>query len=171
MAYTTISSTAIQVGKPVTADLWSTVKDDLDDHETRILSVEAATNKIVVFNFPVLNATSSATFTGLTYWRAPSAFTLTDAKIIIYEKGSLTGSIEFDVKTNSSVDNTGMTSVFTTKPKLVLASVSDYAESTNAVFDATGQAIAAGEWLRLDMTILPGGGVCGKFNVYLIGEP
>lgn len=170
MAFTPINSTAIQVGKPVTSDLFTTIKDNFDDHETRIAGQESGNARVVVFNFPVLNGTSSSTLTGLTYFRVPYDFTLTEARIIIYEKGSLGGEIEFDIKKNTSLDDTGMTSVFTTLPKLTLASVSDYAESSNAVFDAGEQAVVEGEFLRLDMTELPTSGIMGKWYIYLAGE-
>jgi len=170
MAYSAITSTEIQVGKPVTENLFTKVKDNFISHEDRLVLLEAANSKIIVFDFPVLNAASATTFTGITYYRVPFAFTLTNCKVIIYEKGSLGGTLEIDVKKNTSLDDTGMTSVFTTKPKITYASASDYDESSNAVFDAGEQDVVEGDYLRLDVTSLPTGGVIGKFNVYLIGE-
>lgn len=170
MAYSAITSTEVQVGKPVTSSLFTKVKDNFDDHESRILAVEAVTSQVVIFNFPILTAVTASTLTGVTYWRCPFDVTLTDCKVVAYEIGSLTGDLELDVKKNTSPDSTGMTSVFTTQPSLDYGTASDYDESSNAVFDASEQDVSAGEWLRLDITSLPSGGVVGKFNVYLVGE-
>jgi len=170
MAYSAITSSEIQVGKPVTASLFTKVKDNFDSHETRVLALEAINSKVIIWDFPVLNATSSSTFTGLVYWRAPFAFVLNDAKVIIYEKGSLGGTLEIDILKNTSLNPTGMTSVFTTQPSIALSGASDYDESTNAAFDGGQQSVSEGDYLRLDVTSLPTGGVIGKFNVYLIGE-
>lgn len=48
MAFLTIPSSTIEAGDPVTQDLWSLTKDNLDDHETRIVSVEGGGNVVYV---------------------------------------------------------------------------------------------------------------------------
>lgn len=50
MAYTTIPTADIVVGKPVKKDLWQKTKDNLDDHESRISALASSANKIVVFD-------------------------------------------------------------------------------------------------------------------------
>lgn len=173
MAFTTIPDSIIQVGKSITRTLFKTyVKDSLDDLNTRLLDVEAAAGKIIVFDEIVLNAaslTDGGTVTGLDLFRAPNDFTLLDAKVFIFETGTLTGNLELDVKKASSSDFTSAVSVFTTKPKIDYSTANDYDESSNAVFDNTEKDILAGEYLRLDVSELPTGNI-GKFGVYLIGE-
>jgi hypothetical protein len=170
MAFTAITSTEVQVGKPVTSSIFTKVRENFDDHESRLQSLEAITSKVIIWDFPILNATSASSYTGLTYWRAPFSFTLNDAKVIIYEAGTLTGTLEIDILKNTSLDPSGMASVFTVLPSIDFATASDYDESTNATFDVGQQSVSAGDYLRLDVTSLPSGGVLGKFNVYLIGE-
>lgn len=170
MAFSTISSTVIQVGKAITGSLWTNVKDNFDDLDSRLTTVEGATNKIVVFDSTVVNASASTTLTGLAHYRAQAAFDLTDCKIGIFTKGSLTGTLQIDIKKSSTLDFTSSVSVFTTKPSLAWASISNYEESSNAVFDATNKTLAEGDWLRFDVTSMPASGVLGAFTLYLIGE-
>lgn len=172
MAFNSIPSSLIQVGKAITRTLFSTyVKDNLDDHESRLASLEGTAGKIVIFDELISNATSFSTLTGLAMYRAASDYTLTDCKIAIYTKGSLTGTLQIDIKVSSSTDFTSAVSVFTTKPSIAYAGASNYDESTNAVFDLTNKVISAGDYLRFDITSMPASGTLGKFNVYLIGEP
>lgn len=174
MAFTTIPLSLIAVGKSITRTLWSTyLKDSLDDLDTRLATLEGSVGKIIPFDEIVISAAtlaSGGTITGLGYWRAPSGFNLTGAKVYIFTKGSLTGNLEIDFQVSSSADFTSAVSVFTTKPKIVYSTASNYDESTNAVFDATAKIITEGEYLRFDVTELPTGGNISKFGIYLIGE-
>lgn len=174
MAFTTIPDSLIQVGKSITRTLWKTyVKDNLDDHEDRINAVEGSANKIVIWDEVVRNAatlSNGGTITGLDVYIAAANFTLIDAKVYIFEKGSLTGNLEIDFKKSSSSDFTSAVSVFTTKPKIDYSTASDYEESANTVFDNSTKDLAEGDYLRFDVTSMPGGGTLGKFGIILIGE-
>ena len=174
MAFNTIPSSIIAVGKAITNTLMSFyIKDSLDDLDSRMTVVEAAQGKVIPFDEIVYNASSfssGGTATGLAYWRSPSGFTMTDAKLYIFTKGSLTGNLELDVQVSSSSDFTSSVSIFTTKPKIVYSTASDYDESANVVFDLTNKVISEGEYLRLDLTALPSGGAVTKFGFYVIGE-
>lgn len=170
MAFTAISSTVIQVGKAIKAELLALIKSNEDDLDSRLASVEAVANKIVIFDDVVVNATASSTLTGLALWQATAAIDLTDSKIGIFLKGSLGGTLEIDIKKSSSLDFTSAVSVFTTKPKVTFSTASDYDESANAVFDNTSKLVASGDWLRLDVTSLPTGGIISKFTALLIAE-
>jgi hypothetical protein len=171
MAFEVISSSEIEVGDPLKKELFNKIKNSLDDHESRMNAVETGLSKVVVFNFPITNATSASTFTGLTYFEAAFPFTITACEIRIYEKGSLTGALEIDVKKSTTgMDSADYTSIFTTKPKITLASASDYDRSTNQAFNVSMTTLSAGDTLRLDVTEMPSGGVMGKFKILLYGE-
>ena len=53
MAFVTIPSTLIEVGKAVKKELFQTIKDNLDDHESRISGLAGGANKIQVFEYNV----------------------------------------------------------------------------------------------------------------------
>lgn len=170
MAYSAINASEIEVGDPVTASLLGKVRGNDVDHETRLVALEGITSRVQVFDEIILNAGSFSTLTGLIYWRSPLAFTLTEAKITIFTKGSLGGTLEVDVKKNTSPNPAGFSSVFTTKPSITYASVSDYDSSTNAVFDNTAKSVDAGDFLRMDITQTATGGIVSKFILHVYGE-
>lgn len=173
MSFSSIPSSIIAAGKSATTTLFSLIKSNQDDLNTRLTLVEAGANKIIVFDNLVINAAtlaSGGTATGIALWRAPSNFTLTDARVYIFTKGSLTGNLEIDFKKSSTPDFTSSVSVFTTKPKVVYSTASDYEVSSNAVFDATNANISQNNFIRFDVTELPSGGSIGKFGIVLYGE-
>jgi len=173
MAFTTIDSSNLDVGDPLKKELLDLIKSNQDDLDSRITAVEGSSGKIVVFNEIVLNAASlsgGGAIAGLDLYRAESDFNLTEAKVYIFTKGSLTGNLEIDVQLSDTADFTVSNSVFTTKPKIVYSTASNYDESANTVFNATYQSITTGQYLRLDVSELPSSGTIGRFGVYFIGE-
>lgn len=171
MAFNTIPSSLIAVGKSITRTLWSTyVKDNLDDLNSRITTVEGSTNKVVLFDEIVINAASADSFTGLDYYRVQSSFSITDAKVYIFEKGALTGTLEMDIQKSTTSDFTSSVSVFTTKPSIDYSTASSYDESGNVVFDGTNKDVVEGDYLRLDISSLPTNGTISKIGIYVIGE-
>lgn len=51
MSYLTIPTEDIEVGKPVKKSLWQKIKDNFDNHESRIAALSAGANKIGVFEY------------------------------------------------------------------------------------------------------------------------
>lgn len=170
MAFDPILEEEIEVGDPLKKELFDKIRANLDDHEDRVNELETSAAKITVFKYLVINAAGANTMTGMDYFKADENFNLTHATIQIFEKGSLTGALEIDVKKSTTdMDSASFSSVFTTKPKITMASASDYDTSTNQVFDNSQIAVAAGDYLRWDVTELPAGGILGKFLITLYG--
>lgn len=170
MAFEVINANEIEVGDPVKRELFTKIKNSFDDHETRILAQESNQKRIELINAVFVNAVSATSFTGIFDVNAPQDLIITECYVQIYEKGSLTGNLEIDVKVNSTPNDTGMTSIFTTKPKIVYSTASDYDKSTNQVFNGAQTSVTDGENIRLDITELPAFGTIGKFRVVLYGE-
>jgi hypothetical protein len=169
MAFTTISNTLIQVGKALKREIFTTVKDNFDDHESRINNVESFGNRVEIYNNEILLGSSFSTLTGLGYFKATSDFTLSSCEIQIFETGSIsTGTLEIDIKKNTSPDNTGMASVFSIRPSIDFSGASDFDVSSNQVFNPASDDIEIGDFLRLDVTSLPVG--LAKFRLILYGE-
>ncbi len=172
MAYTTIDPNSIQVGDPITSNLLTLVKNDLDDHESRLNALAISAGKVEVFLFDIVNGSNFSTATGLAYYQAIEAFTITNAAIRIYTKGSLSGAVEIDIKKSTTdMDNASFTTIFTTKPKITYSGASDYDTSTNQVFNSGQININPGDILRLDITEAPTGGVLPKLKLIVYGEP
>jgi hypothetical protein len=172
MAFTAIDSNSIEVGDALKSELFSLIKTNFDDHETRLNNLAISANKIEIFPFDLVNASAFSTATGLAYFQSISTFTIAEAAIRIYEKGSLAGSIEIDIKRSTTdMDDASFTTIFTTKPKIIYSGASDYDTSVNQVFNSGQINISPGDILRLDVTIAPTNGVIPKLKLIVYGEP
>jgi hypothetical protein len=170
MAFSSLPSSLYAVGKAVTRQLFNTLKGNQDDLQSRLLTVEASTNKVVFFDGTIAGASKYTTLTGAVFHRVQSDITITDAKVILFDKGAVSsGTLSVDVQTSSSPDFTSSLSVFTTEPSLDLSVASSYSESTNAVLDASNKILSEGDYLRIDISSLPSG--LNYLGIYLIGEP
>lgn len=171
MAFSSISSAVIAVGQAIKAELWGKVKSNFDDHETRLNQVESSSSKLEIIKFYVLNGSEFSTGTGLFYWESNDTFTITSAYVQIFEKGTLAGTFEVDIKKSTTdLNSASFTTIFTTKPSIAFASVADYAKSTNQVFDPTKINMVPGNYLRLDITQMPTTSVMSKFLITVYGE-
>lgn len=168
MSYT--AQTAKAVGDPITYIDWNVNISNAADHELRIGALELVSANIQVMNGAIHNASSFTTLTGFKFWQAPFAFTLTSAVVGIWEKGALTGTLEVDVKRNTSRNPAGFSTVFTTKPSILYSGAVDYQDSTNGVFDIVQKNLIAGTWLRFDLTQVPTSGTISKLSFVLFGE-
>lgn len=169
MAYSAVSKP--NVGDAVKKEVADGLIDNQADFDTRISSLEGSASKIVVFDSTIYNASTASSLTGIIFFRAASAFSLTAAVVSIYDTTglSLSGTLSFDVQKASSPDFSSSTSVFTTKPSLT--SFTSYTESSNAVFKTDGtEDIAADDFLRLDISSLPTGDVLPRIQVHVYGE-
>lgn len=175
MAFSSIPDSLIQVGKAITRTLFKTyIKDSLDDLDSRINTIEGSASKIIIFDDLVRNAATlvnSSTITGIAYYRVGSSISLTDCKIGIFTKRSLTGNLRVDIKKSSSLDFSSAVSVFTTQPEIDYGTASNYDESANAVFDNVNKDLQDGDYIRFDVTSLPSDDALGNFTIYLIAEP
>jgi hypothetical protein len=172
MTYTTINSSSIEVGDPLKKELFDLIKDNFDDHEARLNALAISAGKVEIFLYDLVNGSNFSTETGLAYYQAIETFTITNAAIRIYTKGSLTGAVEIDIKkSTTNMDSASFTTIFTTKPKITYSGASDYDTSTNQVFNSGQISINPGDILRLDITEAPGGGVLPKLKLIVYGEP
>jgi hypothetical protein len=168
MAFTSIPSSLVAVGKSVKTELFSYIKDNFDDHESRLSALSIGSSPIEIFNFPVLNASSATTLTGLTYYRAVTAFSVSSVQIEIFEKGGIvSGSLTVDVKKSTAGLGGTFTSILTVQPTLNFASISDYATNAGTLNGAL-QSINSGDYLRLDVTALPTVPLT-RFRVFVYG--
>jgi hypothetical protein len=97
---------------------------------------------------------------GVLFFKAPRDVTISTVSVQIFEKKGVTsGTLQIDIKASSNKTPNGslMTSIFTTKPSLdfSLSGVVDYSQTTNQVLSQTTNKIAAGDFLRLDITSIP----------------
>ena len=172
MAFQPLNESEISVGKALVKNIFKKTKDNFDAIHSDLNSLLVGSSKIEIFNSTVLLGNFYSTLTGIAYYQAPSDLTLNACIISLFDKGAInTGNLEIDVKKNSSYNPNGMTSVFSTRPKIAMNTIADYGKSsdtgqTAAVFESGS--IIANNILRLDITSIPAG--LSRFNIFLIGN-
>jgi hypothetical protein len=117
---------------------------------------------VEIFNNFITLGSSAATLTGVNYFRAPSALTISSVVVQLWLKNGVSaGTLSVDIKKNTTPSNTGMTSIFSAQPSFDFSSDPDYSTSSGTLSTSS---VAAGEWLRLDATSIPSGFI-GTFSV------
>jgi hypothetical protein len=107
----------------------------------------------LVFNSPVLVSGGVTSITGLSYFMAPSSFNLGLFRVVLFQKsGVSSGTLEVDIKYNTTPNNAGMTSLLSTKPTFDFSVDADFSLKSG-VFSST--AIANNGFIRLDITSKP----------------
>lgn len=175
MAYTTIPSVDIEVGKPVKKSLWDTTKDNLDDHEDRIADLTAGANKVIVFTFEIAGLKQYVDGSGelirISLFKSSLDFSIVNAQVYVLHGGPnadvapTSGTLEIDVKKGTSLGS--MNTIFSVKPAVTTFGDGD----TNATvsFVPDGEIVDQGDWLQLDITNLQTGQT--RIFVDIYGEP
>lgn len=169
MAFTSISSTLIAVGKAIKRELWLTTKDNFDDHEARLLDIETAGSLIPIWDETIYSTSSAASLTGMLFFRAKQTMKVVRVQVQIFTKGSISsGSVTLDVKKSSSLNPAGFATILTTTASVNFATDPDYT-SDDAVINSGLNSLAIDDYIRADITALPTTPV-GKIRVIVYGE-
>lgn len=158
MAFTPISSSAIQPGDPITSDLFTKIKSNFDDHESRIntLSVGSAAIDLINEDFHIGEGITSS-ITGALFIESLNACNIVEIAIQLFNKDNASsGSLTVDVKKNTSTNPSGFTSVLSVLPTLNLATATNYQRQTGTI-NSSNQSLANGNILRIDITSIPAG--------------
>ena len=175
MAFVTIPSSLIAVGKSVVQALFQNIKDNEDALNTRLTSIESVANKKVFWNGQVRGASNFTVGTNASQIRVEAGMDITDVIIAIDTTAITSGTLEIDILKATGTGNgpnfTTSVSIFTTKPSIDFSTVSNYDDSTDhtaAVISVTNGAIVEGDWLQLNVSSKPAS--LGRFSFYAIGE-
>lgn len=158
MAYTSITLAEIDPGKPTKSELFTKIKDNFDDHETRILSTEAFASSTVPITFDLVGPYwVGSTFTNVLQYVLTYNITVQAVRLYIDQAGT-SGTTEIDIQYKRGVS--AFATIFTTKPSVGFGAGNN-ATSTNAVLSVT--ALQTGDILRLDLTAVQ----ANAFNAYV----
>jgi hypothetical protein len=146
MPFDPINTTEIESGKPVASTTQTKIKENFDDHESRIQTLEggSAVYPPIVFR---VNGTPEV-ITNVFKTTTNFSFTITGARLLIDEAGSA-GTLEVNILRKRGAGS--YETIFTTRPS-VAYTAGDDALSSNAVLDASKVDIEAGDILRMDIT-------------------
>ena len=155
MAFTAITAAEISSGKPNKNGTWEKVRQNFNDHESRIAVVEAAANTFRPIQFELSGTLEVAD--GLAYERINFDANILSAKLWVPQRGaSGTLVIDIEVSTNGgSVWN----SIFATLPSVAFAD-GDFALSSNEVLAITS--LSAGDILRINTDAVQTGDVIAQ---------
>lgn len=157
MSYTTITTTEIESGKPVRSDTQNKVRDNFEDHEDRLQSLEGGS----ATTYPPLIMRVNGYYG---YYAAQNSvlktttnfpITITGVRILIDQAGSA-GTTEIDLKV--STGGGAFTSIMTTKPSVASAAGND-ALSSNGVVNASLADLITSDIIRLDITSVQTNGI------------
>jgi hypothetical protein len=116
-------------------------------------------SSLEIFNVTIENIIKKD---GVLYFKAPRDVTINTVSVQLFEKKGITsGLLQIDIKKSSNKTPNGalMSSIFTTQPSLdfSLSGVVDYSQTINQALSQSTNRIAAGDFLRLDITSVPAG--------------
>ena len=157
MAFTSLTTTQVAPGQPVTGTLMGTIKTDLDDHQARLTTLEGGSSTVyapiiltVMGHYDILGAVNDLVRTTCNFnLQIIGAYIITDV-------AGTSGTLQVDLKfrrLSATVGQPGYvwTSIFTTQPLIAYSAGSD-AISASGTINATYSTLLAGDLLRLDTT-------------------
>jgi len=158
MSFITIPSGWLTVGQAVKQRLFTRIKDNLDDLDSRITVLSSSSRYIPIINEDIkIQSNASGLLTGIIFIEIIQSCSITEASIQLFAKGMATsGTLSIDIKKNTTTNPTGFTSIFTTAPSLNLATGYDYQRQLG-VINTSVSTLSAGDILRVDITNLPAG--------------
>lgn len=158
MAFISVPPAWIEVGKAIKKKLITRIKDNLDDHEDRINSLELGSNKVEIFNFEVMGFINNYNISELVQigtFKAPSDTTITEAKLTLMngtsgETSSSNGVLSIDLEKSSDGGVTWST-ILSTKPEIENGINTTGSESSLFTFISNGEDILEGEIIRVNV--------------------
>lgn len=146
MAFSAISGSQIVAGEPVKQELWTKTKNNFDDHESRISSLETTSLVFKPLEFFVKgHYWIYGAQTGVLFERLNYDLTIQACRLILLDTGS-SGNLEVDLLYKRGANP--FVSVFSTKPILGFAS-SQFATNTGSLSTSV---LLSGDILRMDTT-------------------
>lgn len=143
MSFATIVSSWISSGKPTKQELFQRIKDDLDDHESRLSDVEAATVNTQPLKFLVQGQGVVGDRKDLI--KAPYAMTVTGLRIVMHNPG-ISGTLSVDVQRQAVADVGSFATILSANATLAYNGGTVSSSPSIAI-----PSIPAGAILRLDI--------------------
>lgn len=163
MAYDAILDAEIAVGKPTKKELWDKTQGNLDDHETRINSVETGAAVVNIFQeiFAGLNNLDAevGNTDNVAAFRVNQSLTITEARITLITS-SASGTCTVDVQ-KGAIGSTS--SIFSAKPSFTGTSA-----GTTATGSISDNSLSPGDYLVVNFDSIQS--YQGRVLLSVIGE-
>lgn len=176
MAFISIPETWLTVGAAIKKRLFTRIKDNLDDHETRLNAVEQGVNKVSIFNFEVtgyIGNYTAAELINIGTYIAPQDLIITEIKVVLLNSSSTptvsssSGSLSLDLQRSTDGGAT-WTSVLTALPTIGDEQYLSGEESGLVAFNTGGEILLAGQMLRVGVASKKD--TQGSFQVLCYGD-
>jgi hypothetical protein len=162
MSFSSIASAIIAAGKAVSQELFTTIKDDLDDHEDRMAVLEASLGRLPPICFDAIGKFYSPfAKDGALVYRVEAALRVTAARLFVKTAGS-SGSVSVDVEYKrgagawTSILSSNISASYTSGDNFLVSGVLSF------------QDFAAGDLIRLNIDSVQTN--MEDFTVYLENE-
>lgn len=166
MAFSSLTDTLIQIGKAVKREIFTTLKNNQDDLDSRVSAIET-TSRVEVFNFSTTGSPNDYNLTMLEQIETYETFTelsLTEAKMTLVDSLSTSiGNIEMDIL--ASTDGTTYTTIFSSKPTITASGT----QSGSFTINPTYTTIDNGTFLKLAFDSIKD--PQGSIQIQVYGEP
>lgn len=157
MAYIPLDNNDLEVGKPTKKSLFTRIKDNQTDFNTRIGALETGASKVELFNSEIANLgqyVNGGDLTRIMLFRASRDLTITNVQVYVLSSstGSLPtgGTLEFDIRVGNTISS--MNTVFNIKPTITGLTEGSTNSAVNFITD--GELIDQGQFIALDITSL-----------------
>lgn len=175
MAFVGIPADWIEAGKAIKKRLFTRIKENFDDHETRINAMEGGAAKIEVFNFEVMgyiNNYTAAELTQIGTFRATIPFTITDAVLTLMNSPSsptstTVGILEIDIEKSTDSGLTWNT-ILSSRPQIGNGVNATGSKSGVIVFIDGEEAVAIDDMIRVNISSKKD--TQGSFHILVYGE-
>lgn len=147
MPFDSITLAQIAAGEPTAQELFTKVKNNFDDHESRLTVVEGAVNTFPPIRFSVSNYNYPALLPAVEVdvERIPYNITVLSGRILVVDGGS-SGTLEIDLQYKRGSDP--WTTIFSSLPS-VPGTSTDYVISSNGVISVPS--LLLGDLVRLNI--------------------
>ena len=176
MAFITIPDSWLTVGEAIKKRLFVRLKDNLDDHESRLNAVEAGVNKVVIFDFEVIGHISNyaaSELIGIGTYLAPQDMIITEVKIILLNSSqtptvtSSAGSTQISLERSVNGGAT-WSSILNTRPTIGDGKYLSGETSSLVAFNTGGEILLKDHLIRVNITSKADSQ--GSFQVIVYGD-
>lgn len=157
MAFNPININTIKVGDPITRDLWVLLKNNFDDHESRINSLATTGGTVFIFNGDVSFVNYSSLRPNIFYYTARQDFSVNDFRVRLFTKdGIASGNLTLRLEKSNNPNDANFSTILTTDVSFNFATDTDYTEKI-AALNASLNDITTGQILRVKIMSVPSG--------------
>lgn len=155
MAFTSISSTLINVGKAVKREIFTLIKDNFDDHESRLIAVEFQQAANYIFNGDISLVGIDEYDPTVFYYKTPTALQLSDVTGQLFTKQSISsGILSFDIEKSTDTNNSNFVSCLNSDLSFNFATDAEYSSKQGDINGSTS-VLNAEDILRIKFTSVP----------------